>query len=251
MRRRSATTGAGRVAAALLALGLLVALAGCGTTEPPSAAAHVFGEPLDAGVKPDEAGCQTRIRAEEAVAAQIRATLEKTGLKSDLATVKAVAADPMADVATYGFPVTQTEAVGLHANGFDLDTTMPIAMWVQVGAPDRFGGLWFDGATAMVAIVNGDPATLAVARCLEREMPVRYVWTATSELAGEALKDRVGADINAWKARGVAVNMVDFDETKGVVTIGVTVVDDALRRLFFETYGPLVLLVVEGPARPL
>jgi hypothetical protein len=238
--------------AALVAITLALILAGCGSDQPSApVTVHAFGEPLDPGVKPDAAACQARIRSEEAVAARIRTDFEKAGLKSDPATIKAVAADPTADLTTMGIPLTARELAGLQQSGIGVDSTFPIVMWVQVGAPERFGGLWFDGPTATVAIVDGDPVTLAVARCLEGAITVRYVWTAVSAAGGEALKERVVADIGVWKSRGVAINMVDFDETKGVVTVGLSVVNDELRRVFFETYGPLVQLVVEGPAQAL
>jgi hypothetical protein len=236
--------------AALVAV-VATAIGGCDTTAPPSAIPHAFGEPLDAGPKPDDTACQARIRSEQAVAARIRSNLEKAGLKSDPVTVKAAAADPAADVATLGIPLTAAELAAVRTSGFGSDTTMALAMWIQVGAPERFGGLWFDGPAATIAVVNGDPATIALARCLEGTTTTRFVWASVSQVDGEALKDRVGADIAAWRARGVAVNMVDFDETKGVVTVGLSVVTDDLRRLFAETYGPLVQLIVEGPAQAL
>jgi hypothetical protein len=134
----------------------------------------------------------------------------------------------------------------------ETDPNTPLGFWVSAGAPERFGGIWIDPPGSnryVIAIVGGDPDTLALARCFEGP-DVRYVWATVSKLDGEALKDRIGADMDAWRGRGVPVNSVDYDETRGVVVVGVTTVNDALVQEFQAKYGPLVRLKVQGPFIP-
>ena len=227
-------------------------LVSCGSQVAPSQAPsqHAFGEALDPGPKPAAGVCEERLRSEQAAAARIRTELRADEVSSDPAAIKAAAADPAADLSMLGIPLTAAETQALRRSGLAMDAATPLAYWVSVGAPSRFGGIWIDPPGSnrfVVAVVGGDPDTLGLARCVEGP-DVRYVWAAVSLTDGEAIKDRIGADIGAWRARGVAVNSVDFDETNGVVTVGVTEVNDALVQQFQAMYGPVVRLKVEGPA---
>jgi hypothetical protein len=240
---------------ALAAISAAVLLIGCGTPAPeaPSQPPHPFGEALDAGEKPSPGACQQRLRSEQVAAARIRTELMAEGVSAEALAVKAAAADPTSDLTTLGIPLTAAEIQAIRRSGLAMDAATPIAFWVSAGAPERFGGIWIDPPGSnryVVAVVNGDPDSLGLARCVEAP-DTRYVWAMVSSADGEALKDRISADIEAWRGRGVPVNFVDYDETKGVVVVGVTTVTDSLVLEFRAKYGPLVQLEVQGPAVPL
>jgi hypothetical protein len=225
---------------------------GCGAPPALSQPLHAYGEPLDAGPKPAAHACQQRLRSEQVAAARIRTELRVDGVSTEAVAIKAAAADPTSDLTMLGIPLTAAEAQAIRRSGTAIDPGTPLAFWVNAGAPERFGGIWIDppGSNRYVAaVVGGDPDTLALARCVEGP-DARYVWATVSMADGQAVADRIGADMQGWRARGVPVNLVDYDETKGVVVVGVTTVTDALVQQFQSQYGPLVRLEVEGPIVP-
>jgi hypothetical protein len=237
------------ITAGVLVASVALAGAGCGGPEaaPSTVGTLTYGTPIAAGPKPDPARCQAIIRAEIGPAMKIRAALG--GVAVDEAAARAAATDPAADLQTVGIPLTREELRGVKANGLALDENTAMGFWVTVGAPDRFGGMWFDGALR-VAVVGGDPATLAIARCIE-PAAVSYVWAGVSTAEGTALLDRIGRDMDRWKARGISINMIDYDETTGVVNVGVSAPNAQILTALQAEYGPLIRLVQQDPAQPL
>jgi hypothetical protein len=228
-------------------------LVGCGAPpSAPSQALHPYGEALDAGQKPTADACQQRLRSEQVAAARIRTELGVDGVSAEPVAVKAAAADPTTDLTMLGIPLTAAEMQAIRTSGTAMDPATPLGFWVNAGAPERFGGIWIDPPGSnryVVAVVGGDLDTLALTRCVEAP-DTRYVWATVSKADGEAVKDRIGADMDAWRGHGVLVNSVDYDETTGAVVVGVTTVTDALAQEFQATYGPLVRLEVQGPIVP-
>jgi hypothetical protein len=185
-------------------------------------------------------------------AARIRTELRVDGVSTDPIAVKAAAADPASNLTMLGIPLTAAEAQAVRDSHMETDPNTPLGFWVNAGAPERFGGIWIDPPGSnryVVAIVGGDPDTLALTRCFEGP-DVRYVWATVSKRDGLAVADRIGADMGAWRARGVPVNTVSYDETKGLVVVGITDVTPALVQQFQAQYGPLVRLEVSGPIVP-
>lgn len=229
---------------------LAAALVGCAGPDPVASVRDLpYGTPIEAGPKPDPAACQDRIRSEIGAAIRIRGELRTPGVGTDEVAARAAAADPTADTAALGIPLTAAELRALERNGLALDNESPIAFWVGVGAPERFGGIWLRGGATNVAVLHGDPATLALARCLE-PANAAYVWANVSLAAGTAVLDRIGADMDRWRARGVVINMIDYDETTGVVNVGVNAPTPEMLAAFQEAYGPLIRLVQQGPIVP-
>jgi hypothetical protein len=246
-RRRLATWSIGALAAASV-------LAGCAGPEPaPSVPDLPYGAPIEAGPKPAPLDCRGRIGAEVGAAIRIRAELMTPGVATDEASVRAAAADPEADTTVLGIPLTAGELRALKGNGFGPDPASPIAFWVNAGAPERFGGIWIDPpgtSRYVVAVVDGDPATLAIARCVEGP-DVRYVWADVSLAEGTALLNRIGSDTDRWRAQGLQINQIDYDETTGVVNVGVSKPTPEALAALQAAYGPLVRLVVAEPGVPL
>ena len=237
------------ISALVIGCGLL---AGC-ADEPAPSVGHVHGEPIAAVERPSDEDCQRRLRAERQVAKRVRAELAVDGIAATDAAIEAAAADPTADTQILGIPLTADELVALKASGYGMDGASALAFWVNAGASDRFGGIWIDppgSSHYVVAVVGGDPQTVATARCLEG-VDVRYVWAVTSLADGEAIKDRVGTDMQALRAMGIELNTIDYDELRGIVEVGVTHITPGLEQQFVERYGPLIRLVEQGPVVPL
>lgn len=228
----------------------LAAVAGCAGPDqvaaPTTAPSLPYGTRIDAGPKPDPARCQALIRAEIGPAMKIRSEL--ASVETDEATARAAAADPRADILSVGIPLTREELRGVTFNGLALEPHTAMGFWVNVGAPDRFGGMWLDGALR-VAVVHGDPATLAIARCIEPPA-VSYVWADVSLAEGTAMLDRIGSDRDQWRGRGIAINTIEYEETKGVVTVGVSEPTEQKLAALQGVYGPLIRLVKADPAQP-
>jgi len=212
---------------------------------------HAHGDPLVPGPVPDPAACDALLRAEQAVAAAIRTDLHTPEIASDQGTVAAVADDPAASTETLGIPLTAREAAALQKNQIAVDDpTAAIENWVNVGAADRFGGLWIDPPGSkhyVVAIVDGDPATLTLARCLER-VDTRYVWANLSIGEGRARAHRIGTDMLALRAQGLDINGVGYRENEGTVVVGVTTPTPELLSLLLARYGPPLRLEQMGPS---
>lgn len=210
---------------------------------------RVHGEPLDAGPKPDPAACDTRLRSETAVAMAIRADLHVQAIATDQATIERVAKDPGASTKALGIPLTASEAAALQKDRGAGEPADAIQAWVNVGAANRFGGLWIDppgSHSYVVAIVDGDPDTLALARCLER-VETRYAWANLSIGEGRAHAQRIANDMQALRAQGVEINSVGYLENEGTVVVGVTHPSSELQTLFLARYGPPLRLEEEGP----
>jgi hypothetical protein len=225
----------------------VIAAAACASGPPSSIPAHQYGEPIDAGAKPDPATCQQLIRSNVAGAMRIRASLSTPGVAADEATVRAAAADPASNIARVGVPLRPDETAALKASAISIDPWSPISFWVDAGAPERFGGLWLDGGTS-VAVVDGDGESLALARCVEpNTADMHYVWATVSQAAGRAVQTRIGNDMAGWNARGVQINMTYYDVKTGTVHVGVSAPNAELEAAFRDAYGPIVRLEKAGP----
>jgi hypothetical protein len=146
--------------------------------------------------------------------------------------------------------LTPAEIGALRASGLEIDLWAPISSWVDTGAPDRFGGLWLDGGT-YVAVVDGDPQTLALARCVEpKTADMHYVWATVSQAAGRAVQDRIGTDMAQWTARGVQINLTYYDVKTGTVHVGISAPTPELEAAFRDAYGPIIRLEKAGPITP-
>ena len=210
-----------------------------------------------AAVFPDAAACQGRLRSEVLAAERIRGELSAMADAVGAAAVaKAVAADATATLELVGIPLTPAEDEALRASGWALDAATPLAYWVQLGAPERFGGLWIDPPGTdryVIAVLGGDPATLALARCLERPgLDVRYVVAVRSMAELEALQEQVNRDwqSGALGAIGIEVTFTGQTVREGqfVVEIGVSGLTEDERRVLQQRYGDGVR--VEEGARP-
>jgi hypothetical protein len=162
---------------------------------------------------------------------------------------RAAAADPAADTTTIGIPLTLAELAALRANGQAFDEWSAMSYWVETGAPAQYGGMWLEASTVFVAVVDGRPASLALARCIE-PADTRYLWADISLADGTAIKNRIGADMQALRASGVAVNMTYYDMKTGLVNVGVTVVTPAIQALIRDRYGPRAIVTEAGPIVP-
>jgi hypothetical protein len=235
-----------------IAVALTMAVASCAETQPPPSIPTLsYGTPIEAGPKPDPGACQDRIRSDIGAAVRIRASLGfAPGVGATEVAARAAAADPTSDTATIGVPLTLAELAAIRGNGMAFDPWSAVSEWVEAGAPERFGGMWLDGSTVFVTVVNGDPASLALARCVEPPA-TRYLWADISQAEGTATNDRIGADIRALRASGVAVNMTYYDVKTGLVNVGVTTVTPQIQALMRDRYGPRVVVTQAGPITPL
>jgi len=222
-------------------------------TLPSSSPAFAHGDQLDVIDRPDGATCDATLRSEKGVAAAIRDDLHALGIPWDPASVEAAAVDPEASTEVLGIPFTPTEQVVLHRFLGTVDPMDAMKYWVVVGAPDRFGGLWFEApgsGSIVVGVVDGDPETLALARCLERGVETRYVWAALSLAEGLANADRIGDDHERLQAEGVDFNGVSYRPDEGTVVVFVDEPTPELEELFLSRYGPPLRLEQGGNFAP-
>lgn len=235
-------------AARAIIAGLL--LSGCGMAPKGPPPAH--GVAIVPGPRPSADECARIIRADLAAAKRIRADLRIDDVPSDDGAVQAAAADPGADLSTLGIPLLARETNAIGKSGIGLDDHSSLAYLVHVGAPERFGGIWIDPPGTdrwVVAVVGPDPAAVARARCVEGPN-TNYVTARMSLEAGLAIQDRITADWQALAAQGIKLATTSYDETKGIVVVGVTGLTEDIRRRLMEKYGDIVV-EEQGPIVPL
>ena len=222
---------------------------------PPSARTLQPGEAVSPPPRQDGAACRDLIVADVGAAKRIRAELRVEGVPATDAAVAAAAADPSADTAALGIPLTAGELSALHASGNYLDRSTPILYWVQAGEPGRFGGVWIDppgSGRLVVAILDGDPAAATLARCLDGGADVAYVAATRSLADTDALNARISADMGGLRASGVRIQSVGIGVTNStmVVVVGVTGLTDAIRADLVGRYGDTIVVEEQAPIAP-
>jgi hypothetical protein len=254
--------GPGRIGSLLLVAafaGGCAGQAGSSPAEPgqtsPSSVAVQAGEPLDPGPRAGAEACRQQLTADVGAAKRLRAELRTADIPSTDAAVKAAATDPGADITTLGIPLTSAEVTALHASGIFIDRASPLLFWVQTGEPQRFGGIWIDppgSARYVVGILNSDPTALALARCLDAGVDVRYVMAARSVGDDNALVARISADIGALQSSGVDIVSVGIGVRASVMTVivGVTGLTEAIRTELIGRYGDAIVVEELASASP-
>lgn len=241
---------------ALVAFALLAgACARTGAIAPSSSPAPA-GQTINVSGLPAPNNCDARLRAEIDAAVGIRLSLRIYGLSVGRDAAVAAAADPNSTLAEVGIPITPAERRALATNGLSVGDNLPLGEWVFDGAPERFGGIWVDPPGSghyVVSIVGPDDASVELARCVAAltNLPTRFVVARMSDREGEALKDRISGDAQRIQSEGIPLTMVDYDETRGVVVVGIDKPTDAMVRRIHELYGPAVDVIDEQPAQAL
>jgi hypothetical protein len=169
--------------------------------------------------------------------------------------VKAAANDTGADIAALGIPLSGAELTALHASGIFIDRTSPLLFWVQTGEPQRFGGIWIDppgSARYVVGILNTDPTALALARCLDAGIDVRYVTAARSVADDNALVARISADMGVLQSSGVHIVSIGIGVQASVmiVIVGVTGLTETIRTELVGRYGDSIVVEEQASASP-
>lgn len=183
------------------------------------------------------------IRVDLVTAKRIRAGMELPWVPSDDAAVEAAASDSDADLEALGIPLRPDELRMIRAGGIALSAHERLNVLVHTGAPERFGGMWIDPPGTdryVVAVMGPDPATLARARCVEGDN-TNYVTARLSIEEGTSIQERIDADWQALAVQGIRLASTSYDETKGIVIVGVTGLTEAIRLLLIERYGDVVV----------
>jgi hypothetical protein len=152
-------------------------------------------------------------------------------------------------------PGASAELTALHMSGISIELSSPLLFWVQTGEPQRFGGIWVDppgSARFVVSILGTDPTALALARCLDAGLDVRYV-TATRSVADEtALVARISTDMGEFQSSGIHIVSAGIGVRASVmiVIVGVTGLTEAIRAELVARYGDSIVVEEQAPATP-
>lgn len=248
-----------------LAILLVMLAAGCAPGAQPSiatpsqpiaaAATHRPGEPINPGVRPTAVQCRQLLTADVDAAKRLRSELHVDGIPPTDVAVLAASVDPRADVSTIGIPLAPEELEALKASGIAIDRSTPLALRVQAAEPGRFGGIWIDppgSGRYVVAILDADPAALALARCLDTGLDARYVAARWSVADDTALQARISVDFDELKASGIKIVSTGLSvrESVMVVIVGVTGLTDDIRARLVARYGDTIVVEEQGPITP-
>ncbi len=220
-----------------------------------AAATHRPGEPIGPGVRPNAVACRQVLTADLGAAKRLRAELGVEQIPGTDVAVLAASVDPRSDVSALGIPLTPAELVALHESGIYIDRASPLTLWVQAAEPGRFGGIWIDppgSGRYVVGILDTDPTALALARCFDAGLDVRYV-AARASLADEnALLARILADFEELSSSGIKIVGVGVGvrAAEMVVIVGVTGVTDEIRAGLVARYGDAIVVEEQGPITP-
>jgi hypothetical protein len=254
--------GQGRIGRLLLVAALAGGCAGQAGSYPagpghasPSSVAVQAGQPLDPGLRPSAETCRQQLTADVGAAKRLRAELRTADIPATDAAVTAAANDIAADITALGIPLSRAELTALHASGIFIDRASPVLFWVQAGEPQRFGGIWIDppgSARYVVGILNSDPTALALARCLDAGIDVRYVTAARSVADDNALVARISADMGVLQSSGVHIVSVGIGVRASamIVIVGVTGLTEAIRTELIGRYGDTIVVEEQASASP-
>jgi hypothetical protein len=193
------------------------------STLPPIERPLRFGEPIELTPEPPTEDCDLRLRSDFAAAQAIRENLGIDDIATDPPTVERVAGDPTADLFTLGIPLLPADLAAIRERGYAFEPGDALTLWVKVGRPDLFGGVWIDpagGNRHVVSVVDADPLTVALGQCLAGGADVRYVVALTSYAEGQARQDAVTNQIPELQAIGIGFSSVSYKENEGVLEIG-------------------------------
>jgi hypothetical protein len=116
-----------------------------------------------------------------------------------------------------------------------------LSLWVEYGAPERFGGFWIDRSGPqryVVAIPPADKATLALARCLEpADGDVRYVQAALTEAMRDAIRGWIAEDRDWLLASGIEVVSIGSNVEEATVLVGVRGLTPDIADFLVDRYG--------------
>jgi hypothetical protein len=155
-------------------------------------------------------------------------------------------------MATVGIPLRAGEVDALARSGLAMDDHAALAYLVNVGATERFGGIWIDPPGTdryVVSVVGADPSALGRARCVEGPK-TNYVTARMSQAQGLALQNQINQDWHALGAQGIKLSTTSYDVIRGVVVVGVTGLTEEIRRQLVGRYGDIVV-EEQGPIVPL
>jgi hypothetical protein len=167
------------------------------------------------------------------------------GVDTTQAAAEQAAADPAADMVTYGIPLTPVEAELARASIPEANALSGPAGLVSA-YPDKFGSLWLDGGTLVISVLVPDQDLLRLARCLERPAfrdRVRYVSAGVSAAELSALADRISAERAMLADGGIDVTIVGSDPPTETVEVGVRVLTPEIQAHIIERYGTVIHVV--------
>lgn len=235
--------------------GAALASAGCSTVSLPAVLpAPAHGQDLDPGPAPDARACQALIRQDIGGAVDVRKELAIDGLTATEDAARAAAADPAAEVSPLGIPATAEELAAVRASGTATDGGFAVSVRANSTLTHRFGGVWIDppgSGKMVVSVVGGDQAAADLVQCVQGGTTVRFVVSGTSLADGTARMDRVAADADALRAGGIDISMIDWDETRETLVVGVSSDIVLATRILRERYGQDTEVVTQQPVVPL
>jgi hypothetical protein len=236
---------------AVLGIAVAVASAGCNAAAPPRSgeptASTADGSPAASIPVATEAASSAPATEKELQAIQFRLDF---GLPSDLAHVRAVAADPNADT-SFGVPLLPAEFMELMNRTIDAEAIIPIIRSEAAKAPQDFCGMWLDQANSG-AVTSGWRANLvlheaAVRLQLRPGARVAFVPCRWSLEDLRALQDRIVQDDDWFRERDIALRGVGASEKDNVLWIEVSSTVPNVAEIIADRYDvPVEMLQVES-----
>lgn len=244
-RRRTVTWG-------LRAAFVILGLAACAPSVGIRLDARPHGAPVSVPARPSDADCVALIRGEQRVSVSVRAALGVDGVDDTAEAAERAAADPDADYAVLGIPLTAEEVDQIRSSSDAPGATVGLAGLIAA-RPELMGTLWLEGGTLVVTILSPESTALRLARCLERGEfigTVRYVTAGTPPADLAALGERINSERSVLARDGIDVTVIETDLATETVMVGVTSRTPEIEARLVERYGSVVRVVeVSGPGR--
>lgn len=232
------------------AASVILSLAACVPSVGLRLDARPHGMPVSVPERPSDEDCVALMRGEQRVWVSIRAALGVDGVEDTAEAAGRAAADPDADYAVLGIPLTSEEVDQIRLSSDTPDATVGLAGLVAA-RPELMGTLWLEGQTLVVTILRPESTALRLARCLERGEfigTVRYVTAGTPPAELAALGDRIDSERSVLARDGIDVTVIETDLTTETVIVGLTSSTPEIEARLVERYGSVVQVVeVSGP----
>lgn len=218
-------------------LGAVLTAAGCASTGAPPPAQIATDAPSATLAGTSDPSPPEPLPSEIAYAIHQR---EQFGLRSDLAWVLAVAADPRARIELLDFPMLPEEEAAFSARQAGYDEVASAVKAYASSVIDEFGGVYIDQQRhTVVALWTAQPGVhwLRVRERLGAAGPLEVRQVRYSERALRALQDRIAADwdwIESLEARPVSVGV---DVIANVVIMSISSVNPDAPAQILSHYG--------------
>ena len=234
---------AGRLPRLAFAIGLGLAIAGCGAappaTSPTAPSVEGSASSSDAPGAVDPGASLDPVLARSAIAYAI-AQRRLFGLRADVDWVEQVAADPRATMDPLDFLMLPEEAAEFYQHQADFEAVGQAVQAYGEAHASEFGGVWIDQERHTVVsawTANAELHRIAILAALGKAGPLEVRVVRYSEAELRALQDRLSADLDWFAGIDAMMTSTSVDVMTNRAELSISSANPQATALIFQRYG--------------